>query len=136
VSFKGTSKARRRGVEGTGSIPLLFWDVDVDFSHTWGDKEDTRLPPTVIPLLAAEFEKVESWTAELADANHLVTCGRSGGRHLVRIPSALKITQRAVPLGLTLDKFGSQRPDDASASTSPPRLPAWTRAKRCSNPSR
>jgi hypothetical protein len=32
-SLEGTSPWH---VEGTGAISLLFWDVEVDFSHTWG----------------------------------------------------------------------------------------------------
>ena len=114
-SLEGTSPWH---VEGTGSISLLFWDVDVDFSHTWGDKEDTSLPPiAVMPILAAEFEKVENWTAELANANQLLVSLRTidAGAELVLHPAgSLKITQRAVPLGLTLDKVGSQRPSDAN----------------------
>jgi hypothetical protein len=118
VRFRGTLEGTSPWhIEGTGSISLLFWDVDVDFSHTWGDKEDTRLPPiSVMPVIAAEFEKVENWTAELADANRLFVTLRTltANDDLVLHPvGALKITQRAVPLGLTLDKFGSQRPDDA-----------------------
>src|SRR5262249_27260897 len=31
-------------VEGEGSISLLFWDLDIPFSHTWGDSADTALP--------------------------------------------------------------------------------------------
>ena len=108
-------------VEGTGSISILFWDIDVDFSHTWGDKEETRLPPiSVMPILVAEFEKVENWTAQLANANQLLVSLRTidAGADLVLHPAgSLKITQRAIPLGLTLDKIGNQRPDDANRFT-------------------
>lgn len=119
VRFKGSLEGTSPWhIEGTGSISLLFWDVDVDFSHTWGDKEDTKLPPiSVMPLLVAEFEKVENWTAELANANQLLVTLRTinTGDELVLHPvGSLKITQRAIPLGLTLDKLGSQRPDDAN----------------------
>ena len=105
-------------VEGTGSISLLFWDVDVDFSHTWGEEEDTRLPPiSVMPLLVSEFSKDENWTAELANANQLLVTLRpvDATTELVLHPiGSLRVTQRAVPLGLTLDKIGSQQPDDAN----------------------
>ena len=34
--------------------------------HTWGDTQDTRLPPiAVMPILVAELEKVENWRAQL-----------------------------------------------------------------------
>ena len=117
-SLEGTSPWH---VEGTGSISILFWDIDVDFSHTWGDKEDTRLPPiSVMPILAAELAKVENWTAELANSNSLLVTLRTidPATELVLHPvGSLRITQRAVPLGLRLDKFGSQRPDDANRFT-------------------
>ena len=113
-SLEGTSPWH---VEGTGSISILFWDVDVDFSTTWGDKEDTRLPPiSVMPLLVAEFQKDQNWTALLGSSSQLLVTlrGIDAGAELVLHPvGSLRVTQRAVPLGITLDKFGSQKPDDA-----------------------
>ena len=51
-------------VEGEGSISILFWDIDVPFSHTWGDNADTVLPQIeALPILQAEFEKRENWLA-------------------------------------------------------------------------
>jgi hypothetical protein len=120
VRFRGTLEGPSPWhVEGTGSISILFWDVDVDFSVTWGDKEDTRLPPvSVMPLLVAEFEKAENWTAQLQDRNRLQvslrTRGGSGSDLVLHPLGTLRITQRAIPLGLTLDKLGAQRPDDAN----------------------
>lgn len=120
VRFRGTLEGTSPWhIEGTGSISILFWDVDVDFSHTWGDKEDTRLPPiSVMPILAAEFDKVENWTAKLENANTLLVSLRTIDPQvdLVLHPvGSLSITQRAVPLGITLDKIGNQRPDDANS---------------------
>lgn len=122
VRFKGSLEGTSPWhVEGTGSISLLFWDVDVDFSKTWGDKEDTSLPPiSVMPILVAEFEKVENWTASVTDTGQLLVSLRTidAGSDLVLHPTgSLRISQRAVPLGLTLDKLGNQRPDDAKHFT-------------------
>ena len=122
VRFKGSLEGTSPWhVEGTGSISVLFWDVEVDFSHTWGDKENTKLPPiSAMPLLVAEFEKIENWTAELANANQLLVTLRplDSGDELVLHPvGSLKITQRGLPLGLTLNKIGNQRPDDANHFT-------------------
>ena len=112
-TFEGTSPWH---IEGTGSISLLFWDVDVDFSETWGESENTTLPPvSVMPIIAAEFEKIENWTARLDDASSLLVSLRTidPDSDLVLHPvGSLAITQRAVPLGIRLDKIGSQRPDD------------------------
>ena len=122
VSFRGTLEGTSPWhVEGTGSISLLFFDVDVDFSHTWGDKEETRLPPiSVMPILKGEYEKVANWTAKLSNASSLLVSLRpiDASVELVLHPlGSLTITQRAVPLGITLDRFGNQRPDDANRFT-------------------
>ena len=114
-SLEGTSPWH---VEGTGSISLLFWDVEVDFSHTWGDKKNTSLPPiSAMPILIAEFEKAENWIAEPPKSNKLLVSLRDVGEPgvLVLHPvGSLKVTQRAIPLDLTIDKIGAQRPDDAN----------------------
>jgi hypothetical protein len=106
-------------VEGTGSISLLFFDIDVDFSHTWGNEADTTLPPiSVMPLLQEEFQKLENWKAVLPANNQLLVSLRSfnqGATDLILHPvGSLKISQRAVPLGVTIDKVGNQKPSDAN----------------------
>jgi len=106
-------------VEGTGSISILFFDIDVDFSHTWGNEEDTTLPPiTVMPLLMAEFEKMENWQAALPDSNQLLVSLREiqqSTTDLILHPvGSLKVSQRFVPLGIVVDKVGNQKPVDAN----------------------
>ena len=106
-------------VEGTGSISLLFFDIDVDFSHTWGNEAETTLPPiSVMPLLMAEYQKSENWLAVLPDSNQLLVSLRSfepSATDLILHPiGSLKISQRAVPLGMTIDKVGNQKPSDAN----------------------
>jgi hypothetical protein len=106
-------------VEGTGSISLLFFDIDVDFSHTWGEEAETTLPPiSVMLLLVAECEKSENWLAVLPSSNQLLVSLRNfeqGATDLILHPvGSLKISQRAVPLGLTIDKVGNQKPSDAN----------------------
>lgn len=119
-SLEGTSPWH---IEGTGSISILWWDIGVDFSHTWGEQVDTRLPSIpVLPVLAGELAKVENWTAEPADANRLLVslapAPAGAGAELVLHPvGSLRITQRAIPLGVTIDKVGSQRPSDANRFT-------------------
>ena len=103
-------------VEGRGSISILWWDVGVDFAKTWGEEKNTTLPPiSVMPLLVQEYAKLENWTATPPARNALLVSLRDPEiDDLVLHPiGSLTITQRAVPLGITLDKFGNQRPDDA-----------------------
>jgi hypothetical protein len=105
-------------IEGTGSISILFWDVDVDFSHTWGEAENTTLPPVaVMPLLAAELEKIDNWEVLFPKGNKALVALRevdAPGELVLHPAGSLRISQRAVPLDLTLDKLGSQRPSDAN----------------------
>lgn len=106
-------------VEGTGSISILFFSIDVDFSHTWGNEAETTLPPiSVMPLLFDEYQKSENWLAELPASNQLLVSLRSfeqGATDIILHPvGSLKISQRAVPLGLTIDKVGNQKPSDAN----------------------
>lgn len=120
VSFRGSLEGPTPWhVEGTGSISILFFDIDVDFSYTWGNEAETTLPPiSVVPLLVAEVQKLENWRAALPPSNQLLVTLRSleqGSTDLVLHPvGSLKISQRAVPLGMTIDKVGNQKPSDAN----------------------
>jgi len=108
-------------IEGEGSISILFWDIDVPFSHTWGQSEDTILPPIqVMPRLTDEFNKLGNWTAEVPAANSLLVSLRKieATEDLILHPvGVLKVSQRAIPLDLDLDKVGNQRPTDAKRVT-------------------
>jgi len=114
LSLEGPTPWRARG---TGSISLLFFDIDVDFDVTWGEQRDTTLPPiAVMPLLKAELDKVENWRAQLPTGNNLLVSLRklpAEDAALVLHPvGVLRVSQRAVPLELTLDKVGNQKPND------------------------
>ncbi|MDW5592697.1 DUF6603 domain-containing protein [Conexibacter stalactiti] len=118
MSLEGPTPWRARG---TGSISILFFDIDVDFDVTWGEARDTQLEPVdVLPLLAAELQKAEGWKAlPPAPSNLLVSLrrldpGRAAEDLLVLHPlGALQVTQRAVPLDLTIDKVGNRKAADA-----------------------
>ena len=76
-------------------------------------------PIAVMPILAAELGKDENWTASLPPTNQLLVSLRSRSTRTADAGAAprwarCKVTQRAVPLDITLDKFGSQKPDDAN----------------------
>jgi hypothetical protein len=103
---------------GSGSIKLLFFEVSANFDITWGEARDTSLPPIdVIPLLKAEFDKAENWRALLPASSNLLVALRKlegTGETLVLHPAgALHISQKAVPLDLTIDKVGNQKASDA-----------------------
>lgn len=105
-------------VEGEGSISLLFWDIDIPFSHTWGDSADTVLASIpAMPILVTELEKRENWTA-LPPANTPISVSLreiDATLELVLHPvGTLRVTQRAVPLNLDIQKVGNKAISDVS----------------------
>ena len=103
--------------KGSGSVSLFFFDVDVDFDVTWGDPKDTSMPPIdVVPILLGEIDKRENWKAlPPSSSNLLVSMRQLDPAMLVLHPfGALTVSQRSVPLDLTLDKVGSRKPQDAT----------------------
>ncbi|MBP6826426.1 MAG: hypothetical protein KA165_07695 [Saprospiraceae bacterium] len=104
---------------GTGTLSLLFFDVSADFDITWGESKDTTLPPVaVMPLIRAELDKLDNWKAELpAGSNLLVSLRKLSEAETAQVLhplGTLRISQRAVPLDLKIDKVGSQKPSDAN----------------------
>jgi hypothetical protein len=104
---------------GSASIGFLFFSVDVNIDFTWGEDRDTTLPPiAVMPLLIGELQKQSNWRAIPPDASNLLVSLRqlpATEAALVLHPvGRLRFSQRFVPLELTLDKVGNQRPSDAN----------------------
>jgi hypothetical protein len=106
-------------VKGHGSISLLFWDIDVDFETTWGESRNTDMPPIpIMPIITRELEKVENWRALLPTGSNLLVSLRAmpdAEAALILHPvGVLHISQRALPLAITLDKVGAQKPSDVT----------------------
>jgi hypothetical protein len=104
---------------GTASIGFLFFSIGIGIDITWGDSRDTSLPPiAVMPILVAEFGKSPNWRAQLPAGSNLLVSLRQldpADTALVLHPvGTLRVSQRAVPLDLTLDKDGNQTPSDAN----------------------
>ena len=104
-------------IKGHGSISLLFWSIGVDFQATWGETVNTELPPiAVMPMFAAEINKAENWRALLPASSNLLVSLRKmpvAESTLILHPlGVLSVSQRALPLELTLDKVGTQKPSD------------------------
>lgn len=106
-------------IAGAASVSILFFEISVDFDETWGEAQDTTLPAQdAMPLLVAEVEKVENWTAELPSGTHLLVSLRAieaSTEGLVLHPvGRLRVSQRALPLEIKVDKVGNQRVADAN----------------------
>ena len=104
---------------GTASLSFFFFSVDIGIDFTWGDSRNTTLPPVaVMPIASAEFQKTSNWRAILpAGSNLLVSLRKldeTESAMVLHPVGTLNVSQRAVPLDLTLDKFGNQQPNDAT----------------------
>ncbi|MEU6381488.1 DUF6603 domain-containing protein [Streptomyces sp. NPDC046909] len=105
-------------VDGEGSISLLFWDISVPFSHTWGDSADTVLDGVpALPILVAELEKRENWIAVPPTRAPISVSLREidPTAELVLHPvGTLRVAQRGVPLDLDIQKIGNKAVSDVS----------------------
>ncbi|MEP6811626.1 MAG: DUF6603 domain-containing protein [Actinomycetota bacterium] len=104
---------------GTASISFFFFSIDIGIDFTWGDDRETSLPPVaVMPILGGEFGKQSNWRAVLPNgSNPLVSLRKldpAESQFVLHPVGTLQVSQRAVPLDLTLDKVGSQKPSDAN----------------------
>ena len=103
--------------KGSASLSLLFFDIDVDFDVTWGERRDSELPPiTAMTVIKTELEKPQTWRAiPPPGADPLVSLRKLDPAvdTLVLHPvGVLRVSQRAVPLDLTFTRIGSRRPTD------------------------
>ncbi len=106
-------------IHGSASISLLFFSIEVPVDVTFGEARNTTLPPVaVMPMLEGELEKRSNWKAQLPAGAHLLVSLRALApteTGLVLHPlGTLQVSQRAIPLELTIAKVGSQKPSDAN----------------------
>jgi hypothetical protein len=116
VTLEGPTPWR---IHGNASVSLLFFSVSAHIDRTWGEAGGVILPLLeVLGLLAAELGKRESWNAELPAQSSLLVTLRTidaAAETLVLHPlGSLRVSQKAVPLGLAITRVGAQRPKDAN----------------------
>ena len=108
----GTPAVRGRAASPRSS----FSDVEVDFSKTWGDKADTELPPiSVMPILASSSKKVEL-DREARRRQHASGVAPDDRPEHGAGPASGGQPRDHAARGaarITIDKVGSQKPDDA-----------------------
>ncbi|MFT3901542.1 MAG: hypothetical protein QM727_00040 [Niabella sp.] len=113
MSLEGPTPYRAKG---TGTISILFFDFDVDFDETWGESRNTTLPPIeIMPKVTEEFNKLENWKAKLPAGSNILVALREikDSTALILHPlGTLQVSQRYIPLELTLDKVGTQKTAD------------------------
>jgi hypothetical protein len=118
-TLEGTSPWR---IAGTASVSILFFSIDVEVSETWGEEADTLLEGVdAMPLLAAELQDNSNWQADIPAANNLLVSLRALDGTLdglVMHPlGQLRVSQRKVPLDITIQKIGNQKVNDAKKFT-------------------
>jgi hypothetical protein len=106
-------------VHGSASLSFFFFSISIGIDFTWGDNPNTTLPPiAVMPILAAEAQKISNWkTALPANVKLLVVLRQldpAESGFILHPAGTLQISQHAIPLDLKLDKVGSQAPSDAN----------------------
>jgi hypothetical protein len=107
-------------VEGSASISILFFDVSVRFSETFGEPALPEAPQEVLDLWASQLEPAlrtpNNWIATLPGASErLVTVATppstASGDPPMRLDPLGTITfkQRALPLNRRIAKYGEKR---------------------------
>ena len=105
--------------DGTAKLKLFwFLTVKVRFSKTFGEERDTRLDDiAVLPLVEAALGADDNWRAEMPPRSHLLVTLASieaaPGTIVAHPFGVLTVSQKVVPLGVRIDRFGHRRPSDA-----------------------
>ena len=111
---------------GEASVSILFFSVSVPFHKTWGDD------PVVIAAefedltqrLTAELNDDRNWTADPPPFSNLHVSIKkvetAANKVVVHPFGVLTFSERLVPLGVTIEKFGLKKPKDANRFTIAP----------------
>jgi hypothetical protein len=116
---------------GKATFEIWIFDYSVSFDHTFGsgDRPPPLPPIDVRAQLLAALSDPRSWSARQPPPGQgLVTLrpGADEGAVLLHPLGALSVTQRVVPLGVQIDRFGAARPSGAARFTIDQALVAGT----------
>lgn len=110
-------------VNGTASFKICwFFTLKVRFSKTWGEQpREIGGDALVMPLLLAALNDPNNWSAEPPAGRHLLVTTREIVPEAGVAPAViaqpygvLTVSQKVVPLNLTIEKFGTLRPADGT----------------------
>ena len=102
---------------GEATLKILFFKISVHFNETWGD--DAAPDPVEIEnvtlLITTALNDDRSWKAD-APANATTgvsvrTLEMPNGAVVLQPFGVLSVSQKVVPLGYPLEKFGNKKPD-------------------------
>jgi hypothetical protein len=105
---------------GEASFEILFFEITIDFDVTWGDDAPSQIEQTVdvFDIVRTALKDDRNWTATLpANTHHTVTLKK------IELPldsivlhpfGVLSVSQKVVPLGVEINKFGNRKPSGAT----------------------
>lgn len=123
LHLEGPKKYR---ANGRIKIAIRFApDIHKRLDKEWGSDAGGQLPSIqIFDLVAAEIDRPANWGTELPNGARLLVTLRDraeGDAAIVVHPSGrVRVSQGMVPLGLTLEKVGNQRPSDVNHLTLSP----------------
>ncbi len=104
---------------GEASITILFLEISVSFNETWGDDATKVEPPKedILARLTTEINDNRNWRAEIPDSNNLHVSIRKmelpPDQLVIHPMGVLTFSERLVPLGVDITKFGNKVPLNA-----------------------
>jgi hypothetical protein len=113
AELSGPNPFRARG---EASFEVLCFEISIDFDVSWGDDAPGQIEDEVdvFPLVKAALEDDRNWLATLPPNTHQNVTFKKielPPERIVLNPFAvLSVSQKVVPLGLEINKFGNQRP--------------------------
>ncbi|MDR8391883.1 hypothetical protein NC796_12060 [Aliifodinibius sp. S!AR15-10] len=117
ISFKGVLEGPTPWhIEGKVTFSVLFFDVTISFSETWGDPQVQIVTETqdLLALMQAELDDIRNWQVVLPAHQHMnVTHKELEGPEepLIVFPfGQLQFSQRTIPLNYQIEKYGTRKP--------------------------
>ncbi len=107
-------------IQGSASFSILFFSFSVNFNETWGQSATIQLQQTidVTALLVTAINDTSNWKAVIPDNNSqhvsIKQINNSAGEMVIHPFGLLTFSQRIVPLGIDIVKFGNAVPQGAS----------------------
>jgi hypothetical protein len=109
-------------VDGNAHVTLLFFDISVHVSQTWGDSNQVQAPSVDawLPLQAA-IGNVQNWSGSLPSGIPTpvtLSTPKADATHVYVDPNGvLTFRERVLPLNQTLTKFGEAMPGPQTTFT-------------------
>jgi hypothetical protein len=112
--------------KGEASFSILFFDVTIGFHETWGDNPDAVdiVREDLQALMKGEINNNQNWRAVIPDNNNLHVSIRDlkliqpednpSPNIVVHPVGVITFSERALPLDVTIEKFGTHIPKDVS----------------------